>query len=121
LLSLPAITAHEVLGPMLLDPSVVLSDPIAAFDISSLYRTLIDGFSYQGIRDSHARAYIAKHGNAEWYGIESALKEQPLCPKLNNFDSYRGCRYRKATISCANPEGLSTCPVPKLALRKGIL
>ncbi|MER8895942.1 hypothetical protein [Mesorhizobium sp. M0676] len=119
--SLTSQEAGALLDPMILDQSVELSDAIAMADTSSLYRTLIDGFSYQGIRDSHARAYIAKHGNAEWHGIAGSLASQPLCPKLEDFDSYRGCRYRKATVSCANPDGLAACPVPKLVLRKGVL
>lgn len=54
-------------------------------------------------------------------GLPSRSPVEGLCPKLADFDSYRGCRYRKATQSCANPDGLTTCPVPQLALRKGVL
>ncbi|WP_050589941.1 hypothetical protein [Mesorhizobium sp. L103C119B0] len=127
LVSLPAQSKHHGIDPLALGQSSDASEAIANSDTSWLYRSLIDGFSYQGIRDSHARAYIEKHGNAEWYGVTDALSregrssEQELCPKLVDFDSYRGCRYRKVAQTCANPDSLATCPVPKLALRKGVL
>ncbi|MES0048589.1 hypothetical protein [Mesorhizobium sp. M0053] len=127
LVSLPAQSKHHGNDPLALGQSSDASAAIANSDTSFLYRSLIDGFSYQGIRDSHARAYIEKHGNAEWYGVTAALSregrssEEELCPKLTDFDSYRGCRYRKATQTCANPDSLAKCPVPRLALRKGVL
>jgi hypothetical protein len=91
-------------------------------DTPTLYRWLMHGFSYQGISDRVAAAYIARHGNADWEQLERALADQgSLCPKLQGFESYRGCRYRKAARTCGNPEGLASCPVPALPLRKGSL
>ena len=91
-------------------------------DTPALYRWLMHGFSYQGISDAIASAYIARHGNAQWEQIQQALAGQDVrCPKLQGFESYRDCRYRKAARHCGNPEGLASCPLPSLPLRKGSL
>ena len=82
----------------------------------------MDGFSYQGISDEIAAGFIARHGNASWPGVSHSLKQPgDRCLKLADFESYRGCRYRKASRTCGNPDQLPTCPVPSLPLRKGIL
>jgi hypothetical protein len=87
-----------------------------------LYRWLMNGFSYQGISDLIADAYIARHGNADWEVVARALADpEPKCPKLENFESYRRCAYRKAARTCGNLETLPSCPVPSLPLRKGSL
>src|SRR5918994_1228814 len=66
-------------------------------DTPALYRWLMHGFSYQGISNGAAPAYTPRHGNADWEQLERALADQgSLCPKLQGFESYRGCRYRKA-------------------------
>ena len=95
---------------------------IARHDTPVLYRLLMDGFSFQGISDANARAFIARHGNADWATLQGALAQTDgLCPKLHDFVSYRGCGYRKTLRSCGNPEALPSCPVPTLPLRKGVL
>ncbi|MEX2672787.1 MAG: hypothetical protein WD294_11835, partial [Phycisphaeraceae bacterium] len=95
---------------------------VATRNIPALYRWFMDGFSYQAISDQTALAYIANHGNADWPTVETLLGARDhRCPKLTDFGSYRGCRYRKSAWTCGNPETLPTCPVPSLPLRKGIL
>jgi len=91
-------------------------------DTPALFRWLMHGLSFQGISDTVASTYIARHGNADWHQLEQALADQDArCPKIQGFEAYRGCRYRKAARTCGNPEGLPSCPVPALPLRKGSL
>ncbi len=99
-----------------------LAVAISERDTPTIYRRLMDGFSFQGISDANATRFIAVHGNAEW-DVVSALVTGNLsvCPKLVDFGSYRGCGYRKSSRTCSNPSALPACPVPKLALRKGTL
>jgi hypothetical protein len=102
--------------------SAGIARAVAERDTPVLYAWLMGGFSYQGISDSNAESYIAKYGNADWFEIESGLAEpRGRCPKLDGFDAYRGCGYRKTIRTCGNPEALGTCPVPSLPLRKGSL
>jgi hypothetical protein len=99
-----------------------ISAAIEARDTPALFRILTDGFAFQGISDAGARGFIAKHGNANWADIEQALADaSDVCPKLENFDTYQGCGFRKSMRTCANPDALSSCPVPRLPLRKGKL
>src|SRR5687767_12137925 len=102
--------------------SVELAEAITRRGTPALYRHLMASFAFQGISDANARDFIARHGNADWEHLARALADaKEPCPKLRDFDSYRGCRYRKTIRSCANPDALPYCPVPALPLRKGIL
>ncbi|MFI0847762.1 hypothetical protein [Mesorhizobium sp. IMUNJ 23232] len=100
-----------------------LAEAIEHHDTAVLYRSLMDGFSYQGISDAVAQNYVAKHGNAEWSDIERMLDgpESEGCPKLESFHNFSGCGYRKSSHTCANMAALPSCPVPTLPLRKGVL
>ncbi len=118
LLELPDIRSHN-LQP---DTQGDLIAAIDARDTTAIYRMLIDGFSLQGISDTNAFAYISKHGNAEWSALSTVLQSTDrICPKLDGFEQYRGCRFRKHAATCANQASLPECPVPKLRLRKGLL
>jgi hypothetical protein len=91
-------------------------------DTPTLYRWLMDGFSYQGVSDAVAEAYIRRQGNATWEAIELALaSSKSKCPKLESFQTYRACGFRKTAYSCNNPADIDGCPVPSLPLRKGSL
>src|SRR3712207_9500567 len=71
------------------------------FPYTTLFRS--SGFSHQGIANSVADAYIARHGNAEWGQIERALADRKgQCPKLQAFGTYHSCSYRKAVRTCGN-------------------
>lgn len=88
----------------------------------ALYNWLIESFSFQGVSDAVAWGFIQQHGNASWSVIEASLEESRCsCPKLGSFESYRGCRFKKAAKKCAEPQHLRSCPVPQLSLRKGDL
>ena len=99
-----------------------LADAVARHETPRIYRWLMDGFSYQGIADSIATGFIARHGNAQWAVVAEALAGGGSdCPKLSDFSTYRNCSYRKGQWDCSNPQALPACPVPTLPLRKGIL
>lgn len=102
------------------DCSPTLSAAISESDTPTLYRQLMDGFSFQGITDANAMRFIADHGNAEWEVVSRLTSAgEGSCAKLADFAHYRGCRFRKSGRSCSNPIALNDCPVPTLDLRKG--
>lgn len=113
----------QVSSPILhTQPSSHLTTAIDQRDTLTIYRMLMDGFSYQGISDVNARSFIAKHGNADWQVISDLVRgAETICEKLAGFDRYRGCGFRKTERTCHNPVAQPACPVPRLALRKGVL
>lgn len=100
-----------------------LAKAIERHDTAVLYRSLMDGFSYQGISDAVAQNFVAKHGNAEWFDLERMLDHSGAerCPKLDGFHHFSACGYRKSSHTCANQAALPSCSVPSLPLRKGVL
>jgi hypothetical protein len=99
-----------------------LARAVARRDTPALYDWLIESFSFQGISDRIAWSYIASHGNASWEAIEASFESTRCqCPKLGSFETFTGCRYRKAPRSCAEPAFIASCPLPHLPLRKGDL
>lgn len=99
-----------------------LAEAIATRDTPWLYGWLVAVFSLQGISDAIALAYIDAHGNADWLTMKNELRtSKPACPKLQSFEAYGGCGYRKSARTCGEPDLMSTCPVPRLPLRKGDL
>ena len=99
-----------------------LREAVAANDTPALFDWLMTSFSFQGISDRIAWDYIQAHGNASWSLIERALDSHRCpCPKLEGFEAYRGCGYRKSAATCSNLADRPTCPVPSLPLRKGDL
>jgi hypothetical protein len=99
-----------------------LADAVARRDTPALYDWLIESFSFQGVSDRVAWTYIATHGNATWGAIEASIEvSRCRCPRLGSFEAYQGCRYRKSLRTCAEPNFIHRCPVPKLPLRKGDL
>jgi hypothetical protein len=104
------------------EPSSLLTVAIDERDTPTIFRLLMDGFSFQGISDANARSFIAKHGNADWDVVSDLVRRAgPICKKLAGFDSYRGCGFRKTGRTCNNPVAQPACPVPRLTLRKGVL
>ena len=43
------------------------------------------------------------------------------CPKLKSYWHFHGCRYEKASRTCAEPEHIGACPLPSHDLRNGHL
>jgi hypothetical protein len=94
---------------------------IAGHDTPKLFDWLAEAMSYQGIADAIAGDYIKVHGRATWRGIERRLSQCPSCPKLGSYWQFHGCRYRKGSGTCSEPEHLPACPLPTHRLRNGQL
>jgi hypothetical protein len=86
-----------------------------------IFDWLAAALSYQGISDKVAAAYIAAHGSAEWADIRQKMDQGALCPKLQSYWHYHGCRYDKLSHTCALPDHIDHCPVPSHILRNGRL
>ncbi len=95
--------------------SRMLDSNAAAFD------WLIEAFSYQGVSDRAAAEYIERHGTVTWMELEQAFAKNPSCPRLQSYWHFKGCRYDKTSGTCAEPEHIHRCPLPKHKLRNGRL
>lgn len=98
-----------------------LDKAIAAGLTPPILDWLLTIFSFQGISDRVAREYMQKHGAAAWSEMEAGLMASPSCPKLRNYWRYDGCRYRKSSFTCSEPDHIDACPVPRSRLRNGRL
>jgi hypothetical protein len=90
-------------------------------DTGPLFDWLMAAVSYQGISDHVAYSYMVKHGRATWRGIEAGLARGASCPKLKSYWHFHDCRYDKISRTCAEPDHISRCPLPKFNLRNGRL
>jgi hypothetical protein len=82
---------------------------------------LMAAVSYQGISDQIAYGYMEKHGRATWQQINQGLDRGPSCPKLKSYWHFHDCRYDKVSRTCAEPDHIGRCPLPKHDLRNGRL
>jgi hypothetical protein len=91
-------------------------------DTARLFDWLMAVAVYQGVSDRAAAAYAAAHGTVRHGDVAESLAAlgQP-CPKLAGFDALTGCGYRKVAQTCAHPELLPDCPLPRPDLRNGRL
>jgi len=89
-------------------------------DTGPVFDWLMAGFSYQGISDQVAYRYMEKHGRATWRQIKEGLGGAS-CPKLKSYWHFHDCRYDKISRTCAEPDHISRCPLPKHDLRNGRL
>jgi hypothetical protein len=124
--NLIAAICHESGSQLMLggtmDPNLQgLVHALRANDTPGVFDWMMDSFSFQGISDNVAAAYLAQHGNATWRRIATQLRRRPSCARLVNYWTYDGCRYDKATASCSEPGNFETCPVPTYPLRNGRL
>ena len=94
---------------------------IRAHNTGPIYNWLVDKLSYQGISDQVARTYLRRHGNVTWSQQQRTFGRRSSCPKLRNYWHYEGCRYDKTSGTCAEPEHIHSCPVPRPRLRNGRL
>ena len=88
---------------------------------ASLFDQLVIALSYQGISDEVAKNFMDRHGLATWQVIESDLHRGPSCPKLRSYWHFHDCRYNKSRFTCAEPNHLPGCPLPRSWLRNGRL
>jgi hypothetical protein len=94
---------------------------IARHNTAVVFDWLISGLSYQGISDRVAYAYMERHGGITWRDIGRNLAKRPSCPKLKSYWHFNGCRYNKLSRTCAEPDHIGRCPLPRHHLRNGRL
>jgi len=90
-------------------------------DTPVVFDWLAAALSFQGIADAVAAGYMAQHGQATWADIQRGLDAGPSCPKLQRYWHFHGCRYRKSSGTCAEPDHIAGCPLPRQNLRNGHL
>jgi hypothetical protein len=90
-------------------------------DIGPVLDWLMAAVSYQGISDQVAYEYMEKHGRARWRQIKQGLDRGVNCPKLKSYWHFHDCRYDKTSRTCAEPDHIGRCPLPKHDLRNGRL
>jgi hypothetical protein len=90
-------------------------------DTGPVFDWLMAAVSYQGISDEVAYEYMEKHGRATWRQIKHGLERDASCPKLKSYWHFHDCRYDKISCTCAEPDHIGRCPVPKHDLRNGRL
>ena len=92
---------------------------VAAHETGPIFELLVDFIQYQGISNAAAYSYAEKHGNVRWVQIQSALLQKPSCVLLRSYWNFADCRYAKGLQTCAHPEHMPSCPLPRHPLRKG--
>ena len=90
-------------------------------DTGPVFDWLMAGLSYQGISNQVAYDYMERHGRAAWHDIEQKLGRGASCPKLKSYWHFHDCRYDKVSRTCAEPDHIRRCPLPKHVLRNGRL
>jgi hypothetical protein len=90
-------------------------------DNVQLFDWLVEAFSHQGVSDQLADGYMQRNGRLTWAGVSVGITTDIICPKLNSFWQFEGCRYSKSTGLCAEPEFRPTCALPNAVLRNGRL
>jgi hypothetical protein len=90
-------------------------------DTGPVFDWLMAGLSYQGISNQVAYDYMERHGRAAWHDIEQKLGRGASCPKLKSYWHFHDCRYDKVSRTCAEPDHIRRCPLPKHDLRNGRL
>jgi hypothetical protein len=98
-----------------------LDRAVAIGDTPPIFDWFLTAFSFQGISNSVAQGYLERNGSASWLEIVANLRDAPSCPKLRSYWQYAGCKYDKTSCSCAQPEHIDSCPVPRPRLRNGRL
>jgi hypothetical protein len=88
---------------------------------AAVFDWLMAGLSYQGISNHVAHDYMERHGRAAWRDIDQKLGHGVGCPKLKSYWHFHDCRYDKVSRTCAEPEHISRCSLPKHVLRNGRL
>jgi hypothetical protein len=98
-----------------------IQEAVTRHDTPKIFDWLLTSFSYQGISDQVARNYLREHGNASWAKIAGGLKGSSPCPRLRSHWDFDGCRYDKTSFTCAEPDRIDRCPLPRYRLRNGRL
>lgn len=98
-----------------------LSQAISNHDSAFLFDWLVRVFSFQGVSDRVASAYIEQHGSATWNDIRGRLSKRTRCLRLRTYWQFHGCGYDKTRQTCAEPSLFKHCPLPRHRLRNGRL
>jgi hypothetical protein len=98
-----------------------ISRAVTNHDTPAIFDWLVEAVSYQGIADTLAADYIARHGTVRWRDIADALTRRPTCPKLGGYWLFDDCAYQKASGTCREPRHMLACPLPHHPLRNGRL
>jgi hypothetical protein len=87
---------------------------------AKIFEWLTTALSYQGVSDIVARSYMEAHERPAWRKISLGVRGAD-CPLLQSHWHFHGCGYRKVAGTCAKPQLVETCPLPKHELRNGNL
>ena len=98
-----------------------IPEAIRRRETAPLFDWLIAAFSYQGISDRVAFEYMARHGRIRWHAIDAEVRANPSCPKLKNYWQFYDCKFDKLSRTCAEPDHIEGCPLPRHMLRNGRL
>ncbi len=89
--------------------------------MAKLYKCLVESFIMVGGSDQSNQGYYDRQKvKPSYHRIKKAV-QQATCPKLATFEAYQDCGYRKTAKTCSNPDLITTCPVPQLDMKKGVL
>src|SRR5450830_945135 len=90
-------------------------------DTAAIFDWLMWELSFQGISDAVAEGYLDRHDNVTWADIEGSLGTDVGCDKLQGYWAFTGCQYQKGSQTCARPDQVGDCPLPRHPLRNGRL
>ena len=94
---------------------------IADHNTPLIFESLMEAFSFQGISDAAARAYMDARGRPSWEQAERSTMGADLCPKLKSYWDFDRCGYEKSSWTCAAPDRIDRCRLPAHDLRTGRL
>lgn len=94
--------------------------------VKFLLSPMLEMLSYQGTADSAADSYMENHGvvTFDQIALQLALarrRGKMPCPKLESFEAFSACGFRKTSRTCNNQDAISRCPLPHHDMMKGIL
>ena len=64
---------------------------------------------------------MERNGRARWQDLKAAEDQRPSCLKLRSYWNFHGCKYRKSSAICSEPDHIEACPLPLAPLRNGNL
>jgi hypothetical protein len=82
---------------------------------------LVEAFILSGGGDQSNQGYYVKQNHKPTFNRVKRAVKAAQCPKLADFESFKGCGYRKGVKSCNEPAFLKTCPLPGFDMKRGAL
>jgi hypothetical protein len=86
-----------------------------------LYQYLLKSFLLSGGGDQSNQGYYAKQKVKPTFNRVKRAVKSGQCRKLADFETFKGCGYRKGAKSCSDPAFLKTCPLPTFDMKRGAL